>query len=392
MHTGADSDNEVTAPSFKNPSAGHGYRLRPPGRRSISWVRGWQLALVAALGAVGCGTTRVTDTQRTATEQLLVSNAVDQAVSQLDFRILAGKPVYFDPQYLAGSIDRGYVVSSLRQHLLASGCILQEDRAQATYVVEARSGGIGTDRHQVLIGVPEMNVPSLLPGQPTLIPEIPLAKRTDQKGVAKLAVFAYNRRTGRPVWQSGVVRMVSTSKDTWLLGAGPFRQGTIGEGTEFAGQPLPIPQIPLPLLRAKEQGSEKPPPAIAVTRAASWIEPPPDPQTWSIPALTPGGFFRLTDPPTPVELPPGLTPVLRVGESAFRDNLNGGEGTAPGPAEREAVPVRPSDANSPLGQGPGDAGQPPKRDAGPDGALPPGRDPSIRKGTIPPPTGGERHK
>jgi hypothetical protein len=256
MHTGADSDNEVTAPSFKNPSAGHGYRLRPPGRRSISWVRGWQLALVAALGAVGCGTTRVTDTQRTATEQLLVSNAVDQAVSQLDFRILAGKPVYFDPQYLVGSIDRGYVVSSLRQHLLASGCILQEDRAQATYVVEARSGGIGTDRHQVLIGVPEMNAPSLLPGQPTLIPEIPLVKRTDQRGVAKLAVFAYNRRTGRPVWQLGVVRMVSTSKDTWLLGAGPFRRGTIGDGTEFAGQPLPIPQIPFPLLRGKEQGSE----------------------------------------------------------------------------------------------------------------------------------------
>jgi hypothetical protein len=306
MHTRADSDTTPTAPLFQDPSAGHGYRLGPPRRRSTSLVRGWRLAVVAALGAVGCGTTRVTDTQRTATEQLLVSNAVDQAVSQLDFRILAGKPVYFDPQYLAGSIDRGYVVSSLRQHLLASGCILQEDRAQAIYVVEARSGGIGTDRHQVLIGVPEMNLPSLMPGQPTLIPEIPLAKRTDQKGVAKLAVFAYNRRTGRPVWQSGVVRMVSTSKDTWLLGAGPFRRGTIGEGTEFAGQPLPIPQIPLPLLRGKEQGSEEPPPAIAVTRAASWIEPPPDPQTWSIPPPAPHGFLRLTDTLPAMELPRGM--------------------------------------------------------------------------------------
>src|SRR5205823_12442541 len=95
---------------------------------STPWARAWRLALIAAFGAAGCGTTRVSDTQRTATEQLLVSNAVDQAVSQLDFRILAGKPVYFDPQYLAGSIDRGYVVSSLRQHLLASGCILQEEQ------------------------------------------------------------------------------------------------------------------------------------------------------------------------------------------------------------------------------------------------------------------------
>jgi hypothetical protein len=220
------------------------------------------------------------------------------------------------------------VVSSLRQHLLASGCILQEDRSQASYVVEARSGGIGTDRHQMLIGVPEMNVPSLLPGQPTLIPEIPLAKRTEQKGVAKLAVFAYNRRTGRPVWQSGVVRMVSTSKDTWLLGAGPFRQGTIGDGTEFAGQPLPIPQIPLPLLGGKEAGRE-PPPVIEVTRAASWTEPPQDPESWTIPPPAPQSLFRLTDFPTVTDQPDGMAPMFRAEDPAHADNLNPDDSVQP---------------------------------------------------------------
>jgi hypothetical protein len=126
--------------------------------------------LLVLLAVVGCGTTRITDTQRTATEQLLVSNAVDQTVSQMDFRHLSGKMVYFDPQYLDGTVDRGYVVSSLRQHLLACGCVLQEDRNKATYVVEARSGGVGTDRHAVMIGVPQMNVPTLVPGQPSSIP------------------------------------------------------------------------------------------------------------------------------------------------------------------------------------------------------------------------------
>src|SRR5882762_6776120 len=96
--------------------------------------------------ALGCGTTRMTDTQRTATEQLLISNAVYQAVSHLDFSTLAGKLVYFDPQYLDNTVDSGYVVSSLRQRLLASGCILQEDRSKATYIVEVRSGCVGTDR------------------------------------------------------------------------------------------------------------------------------------------------------------------------------------------------------------------------------------------------------
>src|SRR5438552_11190575 len=148
-------------------------------RRSVPAVG--QLALAALLLAgSGCGTTRMSDTQRTATEQLLISNAVDQVVSQLDFRCLAGKAVYFDPQYLDGAVDRGYVISSLRQQLLASGCVLQEDRAKARYVIEVRSGGIGTDRHSLLIGVPQMTVPSLVPGQPSQIPEIPFAKKNDE--------------------------------------------------------------------------------------------------------------------------------------------------------------------------------------------------------------------
>src|SRR5439155_10449112 len=124
-------------------------------------------SLVAHLAAtslltlmLGCATTRMTDTARTATEQLLISNAVDQAVSQIDFRPLAGKTVFCDPQYLDGAVDRGYVISSLRQQLLAIGATLQDDRAKAEYVVEVRSGAIGTDRHSLLVGVPQMTVPA----------------------------------------------------------------------------------------------------------------------------------------------------------------------------------------------------------------------------------------
>lgn len=230
------------------------------------------LPALAALALTGCGTTRMTDTQRTATEQLLISDAVDRAIAQIDLRCLAGKSVYFDPQYLDGTVDRGYLVSTLRQHLLATGCILQEDRAKATYVVEARSGGIGTDRHSLLVGVPQMNVPSFLPGQPTNIPELPLARKTDQNGVAKIALFAYNRQTGRPVWQSGTALAVSNARDMWLFGAGPFQNGSIRRGTEFAGQPLPT--LPLPLLKDNDQEPKDHPPIIPVTQAAAWVEVP----------------------------------------------------------------------------------------------------------------------
>lgn len=195
---------------------------------------------LAAIQLAGCGTTRSTDTGRTATEQLLISDAVDRAVQTVDFTALRGQTVYLDDSRLDSVVDQDYLVSTLRQHLLASGCSLRDKKEDAEFVVEARAGAIGTDRNDLLFGVPSMNVPQILPGQPTpaAIPEIPIAKRRDQRGVAKIAVFAYHRPTGTPVWQSGVAQRESSSNDVWILGAGPFQRGTIYEGTAFAGQSL----------------------------------------------------------------------------------------------------------------------------------------------------------
>ena len=89
-----------------------------------------------------------------------------------------------------------------------------------------------------------MQLPSVLPGIPTNIPEIALMKKNDQRGVAKIAVFAYNRISGRAIWQSGTAEAISTAKDTWVFGTGPFSRGSIRKRTELAGEPLPT--IPTP--------------------------------------------------------------------------------------------------------------------------------------------------
>jgi hypothetical protein len=208
---------------------------------------GWALGLLLLLSSAGCGTTRWTDTPRSATEQLLISDAIERAVSGLDFSALSGNSVFFDSQYLAGSVDEKYLVSTVRQHLLASGAYLREYRDEADYVVEARSGAIGTNRDEVLVGVPQVNVPTFVPlpvGLPSTIPEIPFVKSTDQEGVAKIAVFAYHRETGRPVWQSGISPVSSEAKDTWVFGAGPFQRGTIYKKAQFAGSQLELPLTP----------------------------------------------------------------------------------------------------------------------------------------------------
>ena len=196
--------------------------------------------LACALSHAGCGTTRSSDTTRTATEQLLISDAIDRAVQSVNLQTLAGQTVFLDDSRLGDVVDRNYLISTLRQHLLASGCALSAEREKADYVVEARAGAIGTDRNDLLFGVPSMNVPQIFPMQPVpaAIPEVPIAKRRDQRGIAKIAVFAYHRETGMPVWQSGVAHQESSANDVWILGAGPFQRGTIYEGTAFAGNTI----------------------------------------------------------------------------------------------------------------------------------------------------------
>jgi hypothetical protein len=203
----------------------------------LRWIR--TAACLGALGLLaGCGTTRSSDTLRTATEQLLVSDAVDRAIQSVNLTPLAGQTVYLDDSRMADVVDKNYIVSTLRQHMLASGCILRDSRDQADFVIEARAGAVGTDRNDLLFGIPATNVPQLVPlqGVPTAIPEVPLAKRRDQRGVAKISMFAYQRQTGRPVWQSGLAIQESSSNDVWLFGTGPFQHGTIYQAPTIVAQ------------------------------------------------------------------------------------------------------------------------------------------------------------
>src|SRR5947207_15668845 len=87
---------------------------------------------ICALLLAGCGTTKWSDSPRTATEQLLVSDAVDRAISEIDFSALANKNVYLDTRFIITALDQNYVTSTLRQHMLASGCIIKDKPEDAT--------------------------------------------------------------------------------------------------------------------------------------------------------------------------------------------------------------------------------------------------------------------
>ncbi len=201
----------------------------------------------------GCGATK----SFTATEQLLMSDAVDSTIAKMDFRALGGHKVFLDTTYVVGAgkvipgvampinlINSDYVISALRQQLTAAGCMLVDTREAAEIICEARCGALGTDGHTVTYGIPANNflnsASSVIPGTPTLpsIPELSVAKREMKSAAAKVSVFAYDRETREPLWQSGIAQAGSSARDTWILGVGPLQYGNIYKGTRFAGKRL----------------------------------------------------------------------------------------------------------------------------------------------------------
>lgn len=221
------------------------------------------LRSILALGMIfllcGCGTTL----SRSATEQLLSSDAVDRSISQIDFRDLSGKKVFLDTKYLktvkgVGFVNADYITSSLRQQMMAAGLLLQDKLEAADYVVEARVGALGANSHEVTYGMPQNaslttminTASSMVPTMPAIpaLPEISFAKKNDERASAKIIVFAYHRESKRAVWQSGVSQATSTAKDIWIFGAGPFQSGTIYDGTQFAGN-----KIGLPFLKKRDE-------------------------------------------------------------------------------------------------------------------------------------------
>ena len=203
------------------------------------------LACMMVFLTIGCGTTR----EHHATRQLVMSDAVDRSIQNIDFRPLTGRKVYLDTSYLRhvrgeGFVNAEYVMSALRQQVVGAGCLIQDSSQDAEIIIEARIGTLGSDNHLVTYGIPQNNAlnsaASLISKTPILpaLPEIALARRDAREAAAKIAAFAYDRETRKPIWQSGVRHSIATAKDTWVLGVGPFQGGSIREKTKLVGSPL----------------------------------------------------------------------------------------------------------------------------------------------------------
>lgn len=189
-----------------------------------SWAAACVVAGLAA-GTEGCATIKQSDTSRTGIEQLLISSAADKALDKVDFAPMRGAKVYVEAKYLE-CVDKNYILVSLRQRLMQEKCQLVEKLEEADVVVEVGSGGVGTDRQEMFIGVPDIPLP---PPSPISIPRIPFMTRSKAMGTAKLIVLAYDAKTKASVIDGGNLLARSDYKNWSVLGAGPMVSGSVPE-------------------------------------------------------------------------------------------------------------------------------------------------------------------
>ncbi|HPC95496.1 MAG TPA: hypothetical protein PLU87_11170 [Sedimentisphaerales bacterium] len=209
------------------------YEHKPSTRRThIAGLVGASLSCcLVILG--GCANLRITDPSRTATEQFLLSQAAIEAVKPFSFAVLRGYKIFVEDTYFAAA-EKEFVLGELRARLLLSGVQISVKREQAEIVLEVRSGGVGIDRYETLLGIPAIGTSAAaaaagagVPVASIVTPEIAVTKSVKQIGFASVAYIAYWADTGEVVDSSGPSIGKAYRDDWWFLGFGPRTIGTI---------------------------------------------------------------------------------------------------------------------------------------------------------------------
>ena len=157
--------------------------------------------------------------------------------------------VFVDQTYLTGDLPPGqsagqiidrvrpnqdfaFLVGELRARMLKEGVRVTDERAKATVIVECRTGGVGIDRYEFLLGIPAIALSSgaggpSVGGVPLITPEIAILKSSRQLAFSSVAIVAYRNQTGELVSQSGPFVGNRRRGDYWILGTGPNTVGDV---------------------------------------------------------------------------------------------------------------------------------------------------------------------
>ena len=144
------------------------------------------LLAIVLLSSLGCSSRLVTNTPRSAIEQLLLSGAVDKALLKVEDPDFTDKTAFLDFTNLK-AYDQEYIKVATRARIAKLGATLVADADKADYVVEVASGGLGIEFKKGVIGIPALPVPN----SPFPTPEASAYRTSEQTGIVKLLIFVH---------------------------------------------------------------------------------------------------------------------------------------------------------------------------------------------------------
>jgi hypothetical protein len=172
-------------------------------RRCIThFARGLAIFIVATLAFAGCASQETTSPPRSATEQLLLSSATDQALANANLNVFAGQKVYLDFTYFDG-YDSKYVEGTIRDAFSRAGALLAPDSKSADVIVEARSGAYSIDTNSAFFGIPSIPLPIPGTAEEPVTPQVSFFQEQSQVSYAKFSLLAYSNKTRAHVYSSG---------------------------------------------------------------------------------------------------------------------------------------------------------------------------------------------
>ena len=157
-------------------------------------------ALAVAMMITACSEPFITNTSRSAVEQLLLCATIERGISKAEFARYKGKTVQLDYSNLAPQVDKNLIMAYTEMHLACEGVIVSKSPAQKPdYIVQVACGVLATDIDKMLLGTPPR--PSPLPNTDIsiVVPEIPLYRRICRSAYGRFYFNIIEAKTMKPV-------------------------------------------------------------------------------------------------------------------------------------------------------------------------------------------------
>jgi len=198
--------------------------------------------LVAASLLPACGVSRDSSkSPRAATEQLLLSQAVERSFEDVSVPILKDAAVVMEVAGLTP--DQYYVRDAVAGHLARTqGVRIVDRRDQARYVVHLMVQALGTELDQSFFGMPQVQGGLI----PIALPELPLYKFIREIGYVRYSMNIYETATGRLVMTTPWYTKTAAWRQYTIFIFLTFRTSTLTDPPELSRPPA-VPIItPLP--------------------------------------------------------------------------------------------------------------------------------------------------